>query len=412
MSPLRAFAVALSALAANKLRSVLAVLGIVIGVAAVIMVVAMGKGAQARVEETIRRMGVNLVFVHPGTVSRGSSAARTVSAENLTLEDARAVARLPHVARVAPEVRRTYQVKYLNRNANLQVVGTMPEAVEMRGFRIARGTFFDRTAVALRERVCVMGARAAVELFGDIDPVGRTIQIDRQSFEVLGLLEDKGGDTWARLDESVYVPVTTALYRLFNRRHLSQIMVQIDRPENIDAALQELEREMRRLHGLRAGEENDFRLWSMDEYRRSMEESAGAFTILLSGIALVSLLVGGIGIMNIMLVSVTERTREIGIRKAIGARRRDILVQFLIESMTISLLGGTIGVAAGIAFAQVFPKLPIWDKLSRGGTWESVIAPESIAVAFLFSCGVGIFFGLYPALKASRLNPVDALRYE
>ncbi|HXG61986.1 MAG TPA: ABC transporter permease, partial [Planctomycetota bacterium] len=368
MSFLRAFAVALSALAANKLRSILAVLGIVIGVAAVIMVVAMGKGAQARVEETIRRMGVNLVFVHPGTVSRGSSAARTVSAENLTLEDARAVSRLPYVARVAPEVRRTYQVKYLNRNANLQVVGTMPEAVEMRGFRIARGAFFDRTAVALRERVCVMGARATLELFGDIDPVGRTIQIDRQSFEVLGLLEDKGGDTWARLDESVYVPVTTALYRLFNRRHLSQIMVQIDRPENIDAALQELEREMRRLHGLRAGDENDFRLWSMDEYRRSMEESAGAFTILLSGIALVSLLVGGIGIMNIMLVSVTERTREIGIRKAIGARRRDILVQFLIESMTISLLGGTIGVAAGIAFAQVFPKLPIWDKLSRGGT--------------------------------------------
>jgi len=409
---LRAFKVALSALAANKLRSTLAVLGIVIGVSAVIMMIAMGRGAQAKVEESITKMGVNLIFVYPGAVSKGASGAKTSSAETLCLEDCDAVAKIAHVAAVAPEVRRSYQVKYMNRNESAQVIGTTPSHLQIRNFKVDHGAYFDKSAIMGRLRVCVMGASIARKLFGGIDPVGRMIQIDRKNFQVLGVLEDKGGDSWVGLDDSVYVPVTTALYRLFNRRHLSQITISVDTQEHIDDTMDLVDAEMMKTHKIKGRAEPDFLVRSMNEWRQRVQESTGAFTMLLMSIASVSLLVGGIGIMNIMLVSVTERTREIGIRKAIGAKRRDILKQFLIESMTISLMGGILGIAFGVAGAQIIPKLPIWKAMSSGGEWESVISYESIAVSFVFSCAVGIFFGLYPALKASRLNPVDALRYE
>jgi ABC-type antimicrobial peptide transport system permease subunit len=300
----------------------------------------------------------------------------------------------------------------MNKNTSINVVGTVPQAVEMRGFKVERGVFFDRSADLGRLRVCVMGARAALELFGSIDPVGRQIQIDRKNFQVLGVLADKGGDTMGRLDESIYVPISTALYRLFNRRYLSQIMLQVDEQANIEPTMTAADDLMKRLHRITARDEPDFQLWSMNEFRQGMEDAAGAFTMLLSGIAAVSLLVGGIGIMNIMLVSVTERTREIGIRKAIGARRADILRQFLIESMTISFLGGLIGIGVGVSLSQVFHKLPLWAKLSRDGQWQSIVSPESIVLAFFFSCFVGVFFGLYPAMKAAKMNPVEALRYE
>ncbi len=409
---IRSFKVALTALAANKLRSTLAVLGIVIGVSAVIMMIAMGKGAQAKIEESITKMGVNLVFVYPGQVSRGASGAKTSSAETLTIEDCDALAKLPHVAAVAPEVRRSFQVKYLNRNESAQVIGTTPPHLGIRNFKVEHGAYFDKSAVLGRLRVCVLGAQIARKLFGGIDPIGRMIQIDRKNFQVLGVLEDKGGDGWVGLDNSIYVPVTTALYRLFNRRHLSQITISIDDQENINPAMDLVEGEMMKLHKIKGKMEPDFMLGSMNEIRQRVQESTGAFTMLLMSIASVSLLVGGIGIMNIMLVSVTERTREIGIRKAIGAKRRDILRQFLIESMTISLIGGILGIGIGVAGAQLIPKLPIWKQMSSGGQWESVISPWSIVVSFVFSCAVGVFFGLYPALKASRLNPVEALRYE
>ena len=409
---LRAFKVALSALAANKLRSTLAVLGIVIGVSAVIMMIAMGRGAQAKVEESITKMGVNLIFVYPGQVSRGASGARTSQAETLMIEDCDALAKIDHIAAVAPEVRRTFQVKYLNRNESTQVIGTTPAHLGIRNFNVESGAYFDKSAIYGRLRVCVLGGSIARKLFGGIDPIGRMIQIDRKNFQVLGVLEDKGGDSWVGLDDSIYVPVTTALYRLFNRRHLSQITISVDAQENIDRTLELVEAEMMKLHKIKGKMEPDFAVRSMNEWRQRVQESTGAFTMLLMSIASVSLLVGGIGIMNIMLVSVTERTREIGIRKAIGAKRRDILKQFLIESMTISLMGGILGILLGVAGAQIIPKLPIWKAMSSGGEWESVISYESIVVSFVFSCGVGIFFGLYPALKASRLNPVEALRYE
>ena len=409
---LRAFKVALSALAANKLRSTLAVLGIVIGVGAVIAMIAMGRGAQAKVEESITKMGVNLVFVYPGAVSKGVSGAKTSTAETLTLDNVDVVAKIPHVAAVAPEVRRYYQIKFMNHNESAQVIGTTPAHMPIRNFNIDRGVYFDKAAILGRLRVAVLGAGIARKLFGAIDPIGRTIQIDRKNFQVLGVLEDKGGDSWVGLDDSVYVPVTTALYRLFNRRHLSQITVSVDSEDRIDETMDAIEAELLKLHNIKGKQEPDFLIRSMNEWRQNMKRSTGAFTMLLMSIAAVSLLVGGIGIMNIMLVSVTERTREIGIRKAIGAKRRDILKQFLIESMTISLMGGVLGIVFGVLGAQLIPMLPIWKEMSSGGEWQSVISYESIVVSFVFSCAVGIFFGLYPALKASRLNPVEALRYE
>jgi len=226
------------------------------------------------------------------------------------------------------------------------------------------------------------------------------------------VLEDKGGDSWVGLDDSVYVPVSTALYRLFNRRHLSQMSISVDAEENIDETMDLVEAEMMKLHKIKGKMEPDFLIRSMNEWRQRMAESTGAFTMLLMSIAAVSLVVGGIGIMNIMLVSVTERTREIGIRKAIGAKRRDILKQFLIESMSISLMGGVLGILGGVGGAYLIPLLPIWKAMSSGGEWQSKVSIESIVVSFVFSCAVGIFFGLYPAVKASRLNPVEALRYE
>ncbi|HLF92224.1 MAG TPA: ABC transporter permease [Planctomycetota bacterium] len=409
---LRSFKVALTALAANKLRSVLAVLGIVIGVSAVIMMIGMGQGAQAKVEESIAKMGVNLVFIYPNYQARGSSGAKNVQAESLTLEDGDALALLPHVDAVAPEVRRSYQVKYMNQNEQAQLVGTTPTQFLIRNMRVEKGALFDKSAVLGRLRVAVLGGKIARKLFGDIDPVGRTIQVDRKEFQVLGVLEEKGGSDWARLDDTIYVPVSTALYRLFNRRHLSQLTVSMDAPENIDAGIKAIEEELKMRHRIIRDMDADFSMYSQDEMRQRMQETTGAFTLLLMSIAAVSLFVGGIGIMNIMLVSVTERTREIGIRKAIGAKRSDILRQFLIESMTISLLGGLLGIALGVAGAQLIPMLPIWKSLSSGGEWESVVSPESIVVSFLFSCAVGVFFGIYPAMKASRLNPVEALRYE
>jgi putative ABC transport system permease protein len=412
MSFVRAFKVALTALAANKLRSVLAVLGIVIGVAAVIMVVALGKGAQANVESQIAKLGVNLIFVWPGTKSTGGSAARTSSAETLTLEDCDALAEIEHVAVTAPEVRRYFQIKFMNRNLNAQVNGTSPDILKAREFALEKGEFFDKAAMLGRTRVAVLGSKIAFELFENIDPLGRMIQIDRKNFQVVGVLASKGGDNWARLDDSIYVPATTALYRLFNRRYLSQITVSVDEAANIPGVIEEIDEELRRRHRIPSNQDPDFQTGSMKEMQDATAKATGAFSLLLGSIAMVSLLVGGIGIMNIMLVSVTERTREIGIRKAIGAKRRDILVQFLIESMAISLLGGVIGVGVGVAGSEFIPRLPFLLAMSGGNPWKAVISPASIGVAFAFSVAVGVFFGLYPAFKASRMNPVDALRYE
>ncbi len=402
---------AMASLAANKMRSVLAVLGIVIGVSAVIMMIAMGKGAEERVSQSISSLGVNLVFVYPGQRSMGHSAARTATADTLTLDDAEALERLPYVRAVAPEVQRNFMAKYLSRNVSSRVVGTTPEYTSVRAFKVQSGEFFTKADVVGKRRVAVLGAKAARDLFGDVDPIDHTIQIDRKNFRVVGVMEEKGGGGWLNLDEWIYVPVTTAQLRLLKKNTLNQIIVSLVSPEAIDAGLEAIDGAMARRHRTGPGGEKDYSVGSMTEMRQRMDEMTRAFTLLLSGIAVVSLLVGGIGIMNIMLVSVTERTREIGIRKAVGAKDADILRQFLVESVAISLLGGFIGIAIGVGGSYLVPKLPVWQMLSSG-EWKSVVSAESILVSFVFSCAVGVFFGIYPAVKASALNPVEALRYE
>ncbi|MBI2932433.1 MAG: ABC transporter permease, partial [Planctomycetes bacterium] len=400
---------ATASLAANKLRSVLAVLGIVIGVSAVIMMIAMGKGAEERVAQSVSGLGVNLVFVYPGQRGMGPGHARTAMADTLTLEDAAALERLPYVESIAPDVSRNFQVKYLGRNANVRIVGTTPEYTAVRAFKVENGAFLTRADVIGKRRVCVLGAKVARDLFGGGDPVDHTIQIDRKNFRVLGVMEEKGGGGWINLDEWIYVPVTTAQLRLLKRNTLNQIIVSLDAPEHIDAGMELIDQAMARRHRIGANGEKDYSVGSMTEIRQRMDEMTGAFTLLLSGIAVVSLLVGGIGIMNIMLVSVTERTREIGIRKAVGARNADILRQFLVESVVISLLGGLLGILLGVGGAQLVPRLPVWQMLS-GGEWKSVVSMGSVVLSFGFSCAVGVFFGIYPAVKAARMSPVEALR--
>ncbi len=404
---------ALRSLWANKLRSFLAVLGIVIGVSAVIIMIAMGKGAEKQITSSLTNLGTNLIFVSPGFRAAGAGHARNTEAQTLILPDMTALASLPHIRAVAPDVTSNFQVKFRNKNRAARVVGTWPEYLEVRNYGVDRGRFFVREEVSTGRRVCVLGKNVAEQLFGYVDPIGEVLKIDRKNFEVIGVMEAKGGMRWMNFDEFVYVPITTAMTRLVNRKHLDQIIVSIDEPENVPEVTQLVEAAMRKRHKIAPGKNPDFSISSMTDWLQQRREMSQAFTFLLAGIAGVSLLVGGIGIMNIMLVTVTERTREIGIRKAVGARRSDILRQFLIESVTISVLGGGIGILVGVFGADWVAQMAIWQSFARGeGTISSIIVPESIALAFGFSCFVGIFFGIYPALKASRLAPVDALRYE
>jgi putative ABC transport system permease protein len=280
-----------------------------------------------------------------------------------------------------------------------------------RNYKIGTGEFFTKADITGKRRVVVLGAKLARDLFGEVDPLDKTIQIDRKNFRVLGVMEDKGGTGFLNFDEQAFVPVTTMQVRLAKRNTLSQIIVSLDDAEAIDIGISLVDQAMARRHKIGPTGEPDYTVSSLTEMRQRMQEMTGAFTILLGGIAVVSLLVGGIGIMNIMLVSVTERTREIGIRKAVGAKDWDILKQFVVESVTISCFGGLLGVIAGIATSQLVGKLPVFQAFSQG-EWKSEISPEAIALSFAFTAVVGIFFGIYPAMKAAHLNPVEALRYE
>jgi putative ABC transport system permease protein len=405
---------ALRSLASHRLRSGLAILGIVIGVSAVIMMLAMGQGAQRKVTKSISGLGVNLLFVYPGREGR-HGAGLAERAQTLTLEDAESMTRLQDVVAVAPDVgKREVPIEYLNTQTTAdRVVGTSQEYQWVRDYPVATGRFLEKDDVVSTRRVCVLGHRIAQDLFGAVEPVGRWLFVEGRNFEIVGVMAEKGSQgAWLDFDRWLYVPVTTMQQRLMTRRrHLDQIIVSVSGPDRMDAMEEEIRRILRQRHRLGTGDEDDFNVEKQTEMLQRLGEITRAFTLLLAGIAVVSLLVGGIGIMNVMLMSVLERTREIGIRKAVGARRRDILRQFLIEALAISLLGGTIGILLGVSGTFVIPKLPIWQQLSSG-EWESVISPLAIALAFGFSCAIGLFFGIYPAYKAARLNPVEALRYE
>jgi putative ABC transport system permease protein len=399
------FATALRALFANTFRALLTMLGVIIGVGAVITMVAIGEGAQQATIDRIQSLGSNLLFVSPGAARGGGRVVMTAgSSIRLTAQDATAIAeKSSAVEAVVPELSRNAQVKYENKNWGTRVIGTVPEYEWVRNFAVARGRYFTRAEERGVAKVCVVGETVADNLFAQADPIGARIRINGQAFEIIGVLEPKGQSGWSNPDDQIIVPLPTAQRRLFGVDYLSQITVKVAHPEQMSTAFLDIERILRREHRLREDQDNDFSIRNQADIIATFQETQETFTILLAGIAAVSLIVGGIGIMNVMLISVTERTREIGIRKAVGARRRDILSQFLIESVVISVLGGLIGIGAGLLTSFA---------ITAYGKWILLISPQAIGVSFLFALLVGIFFGLYPAWKASAANVIDALRYE
>jgi ABC-type antimicrobial peptide transport system permease subunit len=354
--------------------------------------------------QRIQQLGTNVLVVFPGQQRMGAAFGGFGSMQILKPEDVDAIRRsCPSVRAASPEVRRNAQVKYKNRNTNTNVSGVSPEYSEIRNYPVQQGRFITHREVDSMARVCVIGQTVYENLFNGSSCIGKTIRIRGVSFKVVGLLAPKGAQGFGNPDDIIFVPYTTAMRRLFGIDFVNSISVQAVSEERMNAAYQEVESLMRRRQRLNPGQDNNFRIMNQAEFVQTAEDVSRTFTLLLAGIASVSLLVGGIGIMNIMLVSVTERTREIGIRKAVGAKRRDILLQFLIEAMTLSLVGGLIGVGAGLGASYL---------LASASGWQVHITMQPILLAFGFSAAVGIFFGIYPAQKASALNPIEALRYE
>lgn len=415
MTPLTTFFTALDALNSNKLRSGLTLLGIIIGVTAVIALTAIGNGAQATITERIQSLGTNLLFVQPGaSANQFGFAGGLGSAASLTLEDAEALmdpVLASDVVDVAPEISTRAQIVFERENTNTQVVGVTPSYLGVRAYEIADGRPITEADIARRAQVALIAAETAEDLFGLRHPVGHTIRIDGRPFEVIGLLESKGSTSIGTLDDRIFVPITTAYYRLGAQRTaggeitVQRISVQIASEEVSEAAEEQISNILRLRH--RITDEDDFTVTSQVETIETLEETTQTFVIFLGAIASIALLVGGIGIMNIMLVSVTERTREIGIRKAMGAKRRDVLSQFLVEAVLLSLTGGIIGVALGYSFTYFF------DDVQLGGTPLNMVFSNDIAIiATAVSGAIGLFFGIYPALRAAQLHPIEALRHE
>jgi putative ABC transport system permease protein len=399
--------VALEALRANKLRSFLTMLGIVIGVAAVIAMVALGRGAQQSVKDRISSLGTTLLTVMPSQARGAGGVSSGSDRVPLTLEDAAAlVERSSLIAAVQPEMSRALQVEYGSRNTNTSIVGTTPNYLEVRKFAIAGGRMFTERDDAARRRVAVLGPQAALDLGFSLPEtaVGEDIRIGDVQFEVVGVLASKGqGGGFSNPDDQILVPIETARYRLIGNDRLRSINVLAPSEEDIPATMAEVQRIVRREHRLRSGQPDDFNIRSQSDFLTTLGETTQVFTYLLAGIAAVSLLVGGIGIMNIMLVSVTERTKEIGIRKALGATQVNILLQFLIEAVVLCLMGGAGGVALG-AGSAVF--------LREAFQWNTSVGTSSVLVAFVFASAVGVVFGVWPARRAASLDPIEALRYE
>lgn len=395
---------AISSINSNKLRSFLTMLGMIVGVAAVIAMIAIGQGAGAQITDRISQMGANLLMVQPGASHSGSVRMGRGSITSLTYEDAQAIAEeCPSVTKVDASYSKNTQVVYGNMNTNTVINGVTPNFPEVKNFPVEKGSFFTEDDNKLMRRVAVMGKTVINDLFGEEDPIGEYIKIKRINFQIIGVMSEKGSSGWRDEDDVVFIPLRTAQKRLFGVDHVSIINVMAKTEDVIDKASAEITSLFLERHRIRKDEESDFSIRSQAEILSTMQETSRTFTMLLAGIAVVSLIVGGIGIMNIMLVSVTERTREIGIRKAIGAQRRDILGQFLIEAIIVSLGGGAIGIILGILISKF---------MSQFAGWQTVITPGSVLLSFSFACAVGLFFGFYPARKAALMNPIEALRYE
>jgi putative ABC transport system permease protein len=397
-----AFGVALMSLWGNKLRSILTMLGVIIGVGAVIVVVAIGLGLKRDTMARIEKMGTNLLMVNPGAGRRGGVVLET-AVVNLVLEDAQLIKdTIKGVLGVAPEASGRVQVKYRSTNINTRLIGSTPEYQQVRNWKISEGRFFDDSELRGRKRVAVLGKQVVDDLFYGRSPIGEWVRVKGLPFEVIGVAQEVGG-SWGNPDNQIVAPLTTVQQRVLGITNLTSIGVSAQNAEVVDKVERGIENLLRRRHKLRTGMPNDFNIMKQAMFLESMAEAGETMTRLLGAIALVSLLVGGVGIMNIMLVSVTERTREIGIRKAVGARRKDIMVQFLVESVVLSVTGGVIGVLLGVGVSHLLA--------TRSG-WSAIVSPTSIIQAFIFAAFVGIFFGLWPARKAADLDPIVALRYE
>jgi putative ABC transport system permease protein len=407
MNILLTFKVALRALSRNKLRSSLTMLGIIIGVGAVIANLAIGQGASAQIQSQIANLGNNMLYVMSGSMNTGGMRGGAGSSNTLIPEDADAIEReCPSVKMVSPGVRANGQLVFGNQNwvASSGIQGTNEKFIDIRLWPISSGEFFTEGDVRTAARVCVIGKTVADNLFAGSDPVGLTMRIRNLPFRVIGVLTTKGQNQYGQdQDDTVIVPYTTAQKKMLSITHINQIMVSAISPAATFTAEKQITELLRQRHKMGPNQENDFFVRNLTDVAEAADQSSKIFINLLASIASVSLLVGGIGIMNIMLVSVTERTREIGIRMAIGARSKAIRRQFLIESVTLSVVGGVIGIAVGVAASII---------ISKWLTWPTLISPVSIFASVIFSVLVGVGFGYYPARKAAGLDPIDALRYE
>ncbi len=397
--------IALRALARNKMRSVLTMLGIIIGVGAVIAMVGVGQGAQQKVQDQIASMGTNLLFVSSGTVTRGGLHMGWGQTKTLIYEDMKAIQReIPTVATAAPGSGTSAQVVFENQNWYTRITGTEPQYFDIRDWPMTAGSSFSQDDVNQSANVAVIGATVRQNLFAATDPIGQTIRIGNLPFQVVGVLSAKGQSGMGQdQDDTIVVPITTLQKKITGQDWLQFIMVSATSQPATYAAQQQITALLRDRHRIRPGQDDDFFVRNLADVAELADQSSRVMTLLLASIAGVSLIVGGIGIMNIMLVSVTERTREIGIRIAIGATEQDVQRQFLSESVVLSLIGGAIGIVFGVGSSLVITK-------TLG--WQVLISPMSIVVAVVFSAAVGIFFGFYPARKAARLDPIEALRFE
>lgn len=397
--------IALRALRVNKMRSGLTMLGIIIGVAAVITMLAVGEGARASLAKSIQSLGSNLVLILPGSSTSGGARLGSGNVNTLVIEDVIAIREeCSAVAGAAPVVRGSAQVVYADRNWSTSIIGTDEHFEDVRAWRVAEGRFLTRQDTDGRTKNCVVGGTVVREVFGSDDPVGKVIRIKKVPFTVVGVLEEKGQSPIGQdQDDTIVVPFTTAQTRLFGITHLNAVMTTARSSALLDKAVKQVTEILRQRHRIPEGGDDDFSVRNLTEMLAMAEMQTKIMAILLGSVASVSLLVGGIGIMNIMLVSVTERTREIGIRMAVGARGRDILLQFLIEAVVLSLIGGLIGIAAGFGLATL---------IGRFSQFETSVSVLSVLLSFGFSAAVGIFFGFYPARTAAAMDPIVALRYE
>jgi len=394
--------ISLMSIRGNLFRALLTMLGIIIGVGAVITMVALGTGAQRAIDEQMAALGGDILSIQSSSwFSRGVARDQ----QTLTTDDAMALAvGSEHVSDVVPEISSRFQIKYGNKNFNLTTIGTTPNYPDVHGFTLAHGEFISPADNSARRRVVVLGSEIPGML--EVDAallVGQKVQIRSITFEIIGVMESKGGSGWRNPDDDIWIPLSTAQFRVTGNEFVQTIIAKVSDASTVPMAMLEIERVLRREHGVLPGKDNDFAIMNRKQFAQSRQEATQVFTYLLAGIAGVSLVVGGIGIMNIMLVTVTERTREIGVRKALGATKGNILLQFLVESTILCLLGGLLGLALGAGASAL---------LAKYAGWQTVVTSESAIMAFGFSAAVGMIFGIWPAKRAAGLDPIEALRHE